>query len=69
MSLRELDIISRQFKSSQDATVIRKDVNLFGKELKKEIVPFVNEIEKTAKKEKLSQVILLAILYDPTKIQ
>jgi hypothetical protein len=64
MSLRELDIVSRQFKSSQDATVIRKDVNLFGKELKKEIVPFVNEIEKIAKKEKKGNVIVLAVVYE-----
>jgi len=60
--------LNLSFKSTQDATVIRKDVNLFGKHLKKGIVPFVNEIEKIAKKEKLSQVILLSILYDPTKV-
>lgn len=62
MSLRELDLISRQFKSSQDAIVIRKDVNLYQSDTKKESASFLAEVDRVSKKEKLSKVTLLAVL-------
>lgn len=63
MSIRELDLVSRQFKSSQDATVIRKDINLYQSDIKKESADFLAEIEKISKKERKSKVIGVAILY------
>jgi len=69
MSIRELDLISKQFRTSRDASIVRKDVNLYEKDLKREVTPFLQEVEKVAKRDKLGTVILLAILYDPTQIQ
>ena len=64
MSLREIDLVSRQFQSSRDATVIRKDLNLFERDIKKESASFLAEIDRMAKKEKRSSVILLAVISD-----
>jgi predicted DNA-binding ribbon-helix-helix protein len=67
MSLRELDIISRQFKSDRDATLIRKDVTMYQKDLTKEAMPFISEVDKIAKKEKCNNVTLIAVIYDQSR--
>jgi hypothetical protein len=66
--IRELELISRQFKTPRDVSLVRKDINLYEKELKREAAPFLQEVEKIAKREKLGSVILIALLYDPTQI-
>jgi len=62
--IRELDIISREFKNPRDVTVIRKDISLFQTDFKKEVKPFLDETEKTATKEKHSKVIFVSISFE-----
>ena len=63
MSLRELDIVSREFKNPKDVTVIRRDVNLYQNDFKKAVKPFLDEVEKMATKEKKNKVIYFAVIY------
>ena len=65
--IRELDLISRQFKSDRDATVVRKDVTMFQKDLTREAMPFISDVEKIAKKDKCNDVILIAVIYDQSR--
>lgn len=61
--MRELDILAKQF-SRASATLHRKDVSLYGKNLLAEVSGFARDVEKTAKKDKTGKVVLLAILYE-----
>lgn len=65
--IRELDLISRQFKTDRDAIVVRKDVTMFQKDLTKEAMSFISEVDKIAKKEKCNDVILIAVIYDQSR--
>jgi hypothetical protein len=69
MSIRELDIVSREFKNPRDVTLIRKDANLYQSTIQKEAASFLKEIEKTAEKEKSSNVILIALIHKPPVIK
>ena len=64
MSIRELDIVSREFKNPKDVTVIRKDVNLYQSSIQRETASFLREAEKIATKEKKNKVICLAVIYE-----
>jgi hypothetical protein len=67
--IRELDIVSREFKNPRDVTLIRKDVNLYQSTIQKEAASFLKEIEKTAEKEKSSNVIMIALIHKPPVIK
>lgn len=61
--MREMDLLARQF-SKQSASLLRKDIALYGKNLLAEMNYFAKEVERTAKKDKTGQVVLVAILYE-----
>ena len=62
--IKELDTISREFKTPKDVKVVRRDVNLFETDFQKEMKPFLDEVQKTATKEKKGKVITFAIIYE-----
>lgn len=61
--MRELDILAKQF-SRGSASIHRKDVSLFGKNIQAEVNGFTKEVERTAKKDKTGKLVLVAILYE-----
>lgn len=61
--MRELDLLARQF-SKESASLLRKDFSLYGKNIQQEVSSFGREVERTAKKDKTGQVVMVAILYE-----
>jgi hypothetical protein len=60
---RELDILANEYKK-KPATVIRKDVNLYGTNIQNATSSFLRTIEQDCKKEKQSKFTLLVIIPD-----
>jgi hypothetical protein len=60
---RELDLIAKEYAKEQ-VTVLRKDVNLYEKNLTTELSGYLREVERTAKKDKTGNVTVVAILKD-----
>ena len=60
---RELDILANEYKK-KPATVIRKDVNLYGTNIQNATSSFLRTIEQDCKKEKQSNFTLLVIIPD-----
>ena len=58
---RELDLIAKEYAKEQ-VTVLRKDVNLYGKNLTTELSGYIREVERTAKKDKTGNITVVAIL-------
>ena len=58
---RELDLIAKEYAKEQ-VTVLRKDVNLYEKNLTTELSGYLREVERTAKKDKTGNVTMVAIL-------
>ena len=58
---RELDLIAKEYAKEQ-VTVMRKDINLYGKNLTTELSSYIREVERTAKKDKTGKVVFVAIL-------
>ena len=58
---RELDLIAKEYAKEQ-VTVLRKDVNLYEKNLTTELSGYLREVERTAKKDKTGNVTVVAIL-------
>ena len=58
---RELDLIAKEYAKEQ-VTVMRKDVNLYEKNLATELSGYIREVERTAKKDKTGNVTVVAIL-------
>ena len=58
---RELDLISKEYAKEQ-VTVMRIDVNLYGKNLITELSSYIREVERTAKKDRTGKVTVVAIL-------
>jgi hypothetical protein len=69
---RELDIIAKEYQSKK-ATVLRKDLNLYQTSISTATSNFLREVEFQSKKQKQSNVILIAIIpeneLDKTKNQ
>jgi hypothetical protein len=61
--MRELELIARNLRG-HDATLLRKDVALYGADLQREMTAFMREVALRAKREKPETVVLLAILKD-----
>lgn len=61
--MRELELIARNLRG-HDATLLRKDVALYGADLQKELLVFTREVNLQIRKEKPETVVLLAILKD-----
>lgn len=60
---KELDQLAKEYAKEQ-VTVMRKDVNLYGKNLTTELSSYIREVERTAKKDKTGKVVIVAILYE-----
>ena len=58
---RELDVLAREF-SKKPCTVLRRDLNLYGKNLQQEMAGFAREVEKEAKKTKRGKLTVVAVL-------
>lgn len=61
--MRELELIARNLRG-RDATLIRKDIAVYGADLQRETTTFIREVATRAKREKTETVILIAILKD-----
>ena len=61
--MRELDQLARQF-SKESASLLKKDISLYGKNFQSEVNAFARDVEKTAKRDKTGKVVLVAILYE-----
>jgi hypothetical protein len=61
--MRELELIARNLRG-HDATLLRKDVALYGADLQRETAAFMREVALRAKRDKPETVILIAILKD-----
>ena len=59
--MKELDLISKSVKDN-DATLLRKDFQLFQANLSIDAAPFLREIAARAKREKKGNLVLIAIL-------
>ena len=60
---RELDILAREFNKTS-ATVLRSDFSLYQRDLTRDAIKFLKDVEKTAIREKSGKVVLVAILYE-----
>ena len=58
---KELDLIAKEY-SKEQVTIMRKDINLYGKNLTSELPGYIREVERTAKKDKTGKVVLVTIL-------
>ena len=58
---RELDILANEYKK-KPATVIRKDVNLYGTNIQNATSSFLRSVEQECKKQKNSSIILVVII-------
>jgi hypothetical protein len=61
---RELDIIAKEYQSKK-ATVLRRDLNLYQTSISTATSNFLREVEFQSKKQKQSNVILIAIINEP----
>ena len=62
---RELDILAHEYKK-KSATVIRKDVNLYGTNIQNATSSFLRIIEQDCKRDKQSNFTLLVIIPEKT---
>ena len=58
---RELDILANEYKK-KPATVIRKDVNLYGTNIQNATSSFLRSVEQECKKNKKSQITIIVIV-------
>ena len=65
---RELDLIAKEY-AKEEVTVMRKDVNLYEKNLTTELSGYLREVERTAKKDKTGNVTVVAILKEWNKFK
>ena len=56
----ELQVIEREFKQIE-ITLMRKDFTILGNDLVRDTRNYLNEVSRTAKKEKKNNIILIAI--------
>jgi hypothetical protein len=60
---RELDLLAKEYAKG-DVTILRKDVNLYQRNLTTELSGFIREVERIAKKEKKGSVTVVAVVGD-----
>jgi hypothetical protein len=58
---RELDILANEYKK-KPATVIRKDVNLYGTNIQNATSSFLRSVEQECKKNKNSKITIIVIV-------
>jgi hypothetical protein len=58
---RELDILANEYKK-KPATVIRKDLNLYGTNIQNATSSFLRSVEQECKKNKNSQITIVVIV-------
>jgi hypothetical protein len=58
---RELDILANEYKK-KPATVIRKDVNLYGTNIQNATSSFLRSVEQECKRDKQSNFTLLVVI-------
>ena len=59
--IRELHILDKELSRANSVTLIRTNFEMYERNFKNEFYKFGNQIEKTAKKEKRNDVIVIAI--------
>lgn len=57
---RELDLLAKEY-AKEPVVVLRKDINLYGKNLTTELSGYIREVERIAKKEKKGSITVVAI--------
>ena len=62
--IRELQVLDRELSRSNTVTVLRSDYSLFERSVLTATQSFLKTVEKTAKKEKLPKLTLIATLSD-----
>jgi len=62
--IRELQVLDRELSKANTVTVLRRDFNLFERNFLVDATPYLKDIEKSAKKEKLPRVTIIATLHD-----
>ena len=60
---KKLDLLAKEY-AKEPVTVMRKDINLYQRNLTTELSGFIKELERTAKKEKRGSITLVSILYE-----
>jgi hypothetical protein len=60
---RELDLLAKEY-AKEPATVMRKDISLYQRNLTNDLSGFIKEVERTAKKEKKGSVTVVAVIDD-----
>jgi hypothetical protein len=60
---KELDLLAKEY-AKEPVTVLRKDVNLYQRNLTTELSGFIREVERVAKKEKKGSVTVVAVVKD-----
>ena len=58
---RELDLLAKEY-AKEPVTVMRKDINLYQRNLTAELSGFIKEVERTAKKEKRGSVSVIVVI-------
>ena len=62
---RELDILAQEYKK-KPATVIRKDVNLYGTNIQNATSSFLRSVEQECKKQKQYNFTLIVLILEKT---
>jgi hypothetical protein len=57
---RELDLLAKEH-AKEPVTVLRKDINLYGRSLTSELSGYIREVERIAKREKRGNITVVAI--------
>jgi hypothetical protein len=63
---RELDVLAREFAKTP-ATVIRRDLSLYQTTMSSASSSFLREVESQCKRQKLANVVLIAVIPEPEK--
>lgn len=60
--IRELQILDRECSKANNCTILRRDFSMFGHNFQREGAEFLKDIEKTSKKTKSNDIVLLAVV-------
>lgn len=62
--IRELQILDKELSKANTVTVLRRDFTMYERNFTSDVAPFLKEIEKTARREKLPRVGVVAMISD-----
>lgn len=58
---KELDLLAKEYVKER-VTVLKKEISLYQRNLTTELLGFIREVERTAKKEKKGSVTVVAVV-------